>query len=117
MTPKEKNTDEKKAEMSQYNAAFNLYYDKVLQDLASYFYQNDITESDSKYGIAHYSIMRTLFDYIDEVVEGFQYTPEQLISLIEEHEMLKNKFEQKLIMQAAENQNKIENVMSGIESK
>lgn len=117
MTPKEKKEEEKKPEMSQYNAAFNLYYDVILQDLANYFYQNDITESDSKYGIAHYSIMRTLFDYIDEVVEGFQYTPEQLVSLIEEHEMLKNKFERKLLVQAEETQNKMESVMSGIESK
>ena len=116
MTPEEKDK-EKKPEMSQYNASFNLSYDVILQNLASYFYQNDITESDSKYGIAHYSIMRTLFDYIDKVVKDFQYTPEQLVSLIEEHEMLKNKFEQKLLQLEEENQNKIESVMSGIESK
>jgi len=113
MTPEEK--EEEKPQMSQYNASFNLYYDKILQELASYFYQNDITESDSKYGIAHYSIMRTLFDYIDEVIEDFQYTPEQLVSLIEEHEMLKNKFEQKLLRLEGEKQEKIESVVAGIE--
>ena len=115
MTPEEK--EEKKTEMSQYNASFNLHYDVILQDLASYFYQNGTTESDSKYGIAHFSILRTLFDYIDEVVEDYKYTPEQLVGLIEEHNMLKTKFEQKLLHISEKSQEKIEEVMSNIESK
>ena len=115
MTPEEK--EEEKPQMSQYNASFNLYYDKILQELASYFYQNDITESDSKYGIAHYSIMRTLFDYIDKVVENYVYTPEQLVLLIEEHDMLKTKFEQKLLIQIGETEERMESVVANIESK
>ncbi len=107
---------EKKDQMSQYNAAFNLHYDVILKQLAEFFYQNGVIESDSKYGIANYSILRTLFDYIDEVVDDFQYDPEQLISLIEEHEILKNKFEQKLKAIAGEKEEKVIKVMSEIES-
>ena len=114
MTPEEKD-EEKKPEMSQYNASFNLHYDVILQELAKHFYQNGTIESDSKYRIAHYSIMRTLFDYIDEVVEDWSYTPEQLVALIEEHEILKNKFEQKLLTITGEKQEKIESVVAGIE--
>jgi len=97
LTPKKKN-DAKEETMSQYNASFNLYYDVILQQLAAHFFETDITESDSKYGIAHYSIMRTLFDYVDLVVEDFRYTGEQLLALIDEHEKLKKKFEQKLLL-------------------
>ena len=96
MTPKKK-SDSKEETMSQYNASFNLYYDVILQQLAEFFFETNITESDSKYGIAHYSIMRTLFDYVDEVVKDFKYTGEQLVALIDEHEKLKKKFEQKLL--------------------
>ncbi|KKM67434.1 hypothetical protein LCGC14_1471240, partial [marine sediment metagenome] len=85
---------EKKDQTSQYNASFNLYYDVILKQLAEFFYQNGTIESDSKYGLANYSILRTLFDYVDEVIDDFPYTPEQLVSLIEEHEKMKEKFEQ-----------------------
>lgn len=116
-TPKAENIG-KKTEMSQYNASFNLHYDVILKDLAEFFYQNDVIESDSKYGLANYSILRTLFDYADEVIEDFPYTPEQLVSLIEEHDRLKTKFEQKLLAIAGEKEEKIEKVMSEIvESK
>ena len=115
MTPEEK--EEKKTEMSQYNASFNLHYDTILQQLAEHFYQNGTTESDSKYGIAHFSILRTLFDYIDEVVEDFEYTPEQLVQLIDEHDKLKNKFEQKLLHVSEKSQEKIEEVIFNIEGK
>jgi hypothetical protein len=116
MTPKEKD-EEKKPEMSQYNASFNLYYDVILQQLASYFFNNDIIDSDSKYGLAHYSILRTLFDYVDEVVKDYPYTSEQLVSLIEEHDTLKTKFEQKLLSLAGDADEKMLKVMSEIESE
>lgn len=116
MTPEGK-TEEKKIEMSQYNASFNLHYDVILQKLAEYFFQNGTIESDSKYRIAHFSILRTLFDYIDEVVEDYEYTPEQLVLLIEEHDMLKTKFEQKLLHISEKSQEKIEEVVSNIESE
>lgn len=114
MTPEEK---EKKPEMSQYNASFNLHYDVVLQELTKHFFQNGTIESDSKYGIAHFSILRTLFDYIDEVIKDYPYTPEQLVALIEEHEKLKTKFERKLLVLVEKKQEKMESVMSEIESK
>ena len=107
---------EKKETMSQYNASFNLHYDVILKSLAEFFYQNGIIESDSKYGLANYSILRTLFDYVDEVLDDFPYTPEQLISLIEEHGILKKKFEAKLLILIGENDEKVLKVMSEIES-
>lgn len=113
MTPKEKGKI--KVKMSQYNAAFNLSYDAVLLQLAEHFYQNDTIESPSKYGIANFSILRTLFDYVDEVIEDWEYTPEQLVQLIDEHDKLKNKFEQKLLALAGETQEKIDETVANIE--
>ena len=114
MTPTKK-SEEGKIKMSQYNAAFNLSYDTVLLQLAKYFYQNGTIESDSKYGLANYSILRTLFDYVDEVVEDWSYTPEQLVSLIDEHNKLKTKFEQKLLTLEGEKQQKIKETVANIE--
>ena len=115
MTPKKKG-EEEKIQMSQYNAAFNMHYDVILLDLAKYFYQNETILSPSKYGLANFSILRTLFDYVDEVVEDYPYTPEQLVQLIDEHDMLKTKFEQKLIALAGEKQEKIGKAVAEIES-
>ncbi len=116
MTPKEK-SEEKKIQMSQYNAAFNMNYDKILLQLIEHFYQNGTIESDSKYGLANFSILRTLFDYIDEIVPDFQYTPEQLLQLIDEHDKLKTKFEQKLVAMQGETEEKVEKVIVEIESE
>ena len=112
-TPKAENIG-KKTEVCQYNTSFNLSYDVILKDLAEFFYQNNITESDSKHGLANYSILRTLFDYVDEIIEDYPYTPEQLVSLIEEHDRLKTKFTQKLLAIAGEKEEKMEKVMSEI---
>ena len=103
--------------MSQYNVSFNMHYDVILQQLAEKFFQDEIIESDSKYGIAHYSILRMLFDYVDEVVKGFQYSPEHLVLLIEEHDKLKTKFEAKLLALAGEKQDKIDSMVLEIESE
>ena len=116
MTPIKK-SEEKKIQMSQYNAAFNMNYDKILLQLIEHFYQNGTIESDSKYGLANYSILRTLFDYIDEIVPDFQYTPEQLLQLIDEHDKLKIKFEQKLVAMQGETEEKVEKVIVEIESE
>nr|BDI55182.1 MAG: hypothetical protein [uncultured archaeon] len=107
----------KKEPTSQYNAAFNMHYDVILRDLANYFFQNDIIESDSKYGLANYSILRTLFDYVDEVVEDYFYTPEHLVALIEEHDKLKTKFEAKLLTLVGKKGEKLEKVMLEIDVK
>ncbi len=116
MTPIKK-SEEKKIQMSQYNAAFNMNYDKILLQLIEHFYQNGTIESDSKYGLANYSILRTLFDHIDEIVPDFQYTPEQLLQLIDEHDKLKTKFEQKLVAITGETEEKVEKVIAEIESE
>ena len=116
MTPKIKGEVEK-IKMSQYNAAFNLYYDTILLLLAEYFYQNEIIASNSKYGLANFSILRTLFDYIGEVVPNYEYTPEQLVDLIEEHGRLKTKFEQKLIALSQESQEKLNETVASIEGE
>jgi len=117
MTPTKKTPNNDKIKMSQYNAAFNANYDVVLLQLVDHFYQNGTIDSDSKYGLANYSILRTLFDYVDEVIPDFQYTPEQLLKLIDEHDKLKTKFEQKLFTIAGETEGKIEKVIAEIESE
>jgi hypothetical protein len=117
MTPTEKTPNNDKVKMSQYNAAFNANYDVILLQLVDHFYQNGTIESDSKYGLANYSILRTLFDYVDEVIPDFQYTPEQLLQLIDEHDKLRTKFEQKLLAIAGETEGKIEKVIANIESE
>lgn len=116
MTPKEK-SEEEKIPMSQYNAAFNLSYDIILLQLAEHFYQNGTIESPSKYRLANFSILRTLFDYVDEVIEDYPYTKEQLVQLIDEHDTLKTKFEQKLLALAGETQRKIDEAVITIESE
>jgi len=116
MTPKQKST-EKKPQMSQYNASFSMHYDVILRKLVEYFYENGTISSDSKYGLANYCILRTLFDYVDMVVKDYPYTPEQLVALIEEHDFLKTKFEKKLILLAEIKQEKQEKVMAEIESE
>jgi len=115
MTPYSKENPPKKEPTSQYNAAFSMAYDVILKDLANYFFQNGIIESDSKYKLANYSILRTLFDYVDEVVEDYPYTPEQLVALIEEHDALKTKFETKLLALVGEKGEKLEKVMLEID--
>jgi hypothetical protein len=115
--PPKKVEKEEKIKMSQYNAAFNLYYDTILQLLAEHFYQNEIIDSNSKYGLANFCILRTLFDYVDEIVRDYPYTSEQLVSLIEEHDRLKTKFEQKLIALSEETQEKLDDVMASIEGE
>ncbi len=115
MTPKA--IIKKKEQMSQYNASFNMYYDVILKQLIEHFYQNETIDSDSKYGLANYCILRTLFDYVDEVVEDYPYTPEQLVALIEEHTLLKNKFEKKLIILNGEKEENKEKVLLEIESE
>lgn len=104
----------KKEEMSQYNASFSMHYDVILRKLITYFYEKGIIDSDSKYGLAMFSILRTLFDYVDEVIPDYSYTPEQLVALIEKHETFKNKFEQKLLALVEQKDEKIEKVMSEI---
>jgi len=117
MTVSKQKKIEKKDQTSQYNASFNLYYDVILKQLKTFFYENGTIESDSKYGLANYSILRTLFDYVDEIIEDYPYTPEQLVSLINEHEKLKEKFEQKLLALTGEKKENILKVVSKIESK
>ena len=80
----------------QYVTGFSLHYDIILKKLIDHLFEKEIIDSDTKWTFTQYCILRTLFDYADEVVKGFQYTPEQLTALIEEHERLKNKFERKL---------------------
>jgi len=116
MSPKKKGA-EKKQEMSQYNASFSMHYDVILRKLIEYFYGKGTIDSDSKYGLANYCILRTLFDYVDEVVKDYPYTPEQLVKLIEEHDILKTKFEKKLILLAEIKQEQQEKVMLEIESE
>ncbi|KKL48070.1 hypothetical protein LCGC14_2329200, partial [marine sediment metagenome] len=79
--------------------------------------ENGIINSDSKFGLANYCILRTLFDYVDEVIKDYPYTPEQLVALIEEHDILKTKFEKKLILLAEIKQEQQEKVILEIESE
>ena len=116
MSPKKKGTG-KKPQLSQYNASFSMHYDVILQKLITYFYNNETIDSDSKYGLANYCILRTLFDYVDEVVKDYTYTPEQLVKLIEEHDFLKTKFEKKLLLLTEIKQEQQEKVMLEIESE
>ncbi len=116
MSPKKKGTGEK-TKLSQYNASFSMHYDVILRKLLLYFYENGIINSDSKFGLANYCILRTLFDYVDEVIKDYPYTPEQLVALIEEHDILKTKFEKKLILLAEIKQEQQEKVMLEIESE
>ncbi len=80
----------------QYVTGFSLHFDIILKKLIDHLFEKEIIDSDTKWTFTQYCILRTLFDYADEVIKDFQYTPEQLTTLIEEHDKLKKKFEKKL---------------------
>jgi hypothetical protein len=98
---------------SQYLAAFNPSYNIVLQKLIEYLYNKDIIPTDKKMRFTKFAILRVLFDYADEVVKGFHYTPEQLVELIDMHDSMKTKFE-RLLKEMSENPQNIPEPISNI---
>lgn len=98
-------------EEKRYVTGFNLYYDSVLQDLIEYLLQKELLKTDGKWSFTSFCILRTLFDYADEVVRGWEYSPEQLVDLIDMHGSLKTKFENILKEIAGVQEERTERVM------
>jgi hypothetical protein len=74
----------------------NDHYDIIFQKLIDYLFANGEVDKDSKWTLTKYALFRLLYDYADEVINNFTYTPEQLIELIEYHEDKVEKFKKHL---------------------
>jgi len=101
--------------MRQYVGSFTLYYDVILHKLIDYLFENQIIEADSKYTFTQFCILRTLFDFASDVVNDFQYTPEQLVDLIDSHKKMTRKFESMLKKMIEEKDAMTNEVLSELE--
>jgi hypothetical protein len=86
--------------MKQYSTAFSLSYDVILKKLIDYLFDENIIDADSKWSFTKFCILRVLFDYADEVIKGYTYTPDQLVELIDTHTRFRNKFQDLLSVQS-----------------
>lgn len=103
--------------IEQFVTGFNLHYATIMNKLKDYLFAEEVIERDSKWALTKYAMLRTLFDYADEVVSGFSYSPEQLVELIDEHTKFKEKFEKMLKEISADKKEKFEEVIEKVESK
>lgn len=100
---------------SQYVWGANENYDAILYKLRKHLFNNGKIDKNSKWTLTKFALFRLLFDYGDEIVKGFEYTPEQLIEIIEYHTKMKEKFEGILRELAANKQEITEKILSQFE--
>lgn len=99
---------------NQYVCGFNDSYDFILTKLKDFFFDNEFIKKDGKWTFTKFCILSKLYDYADEVLEGFQYTPDQLLGLIEYHNERADKFKVILDKLALEKKLKDAKILSRI---
>lgn len=99
----------------QFVTQFNKSFSIMFHDLKLFLFEKGLIDADTKWGLTKFCMLRTFFDFADEVVRGFEYSPEMLVELIDEHDRLKTKFENILKKLSTEKQEKKQKVMAEIE--
>lgn len=99
---------------NQYVAGFSDSYDFILIQLKDFFFNKGFTKKSGKWTFTKFCILCQLYDYADEIVKDFKYTPEQLLELINHHQERTEKFEKILTIMASEKQAKQDKILSKV---
>jgi hypothetical protein len=103
------------ANTTQWVWGANDFWDVLFHDLKDYLFEEGHIDKKSKWTFTKYALMRLAFDYATEVVKGFQYTPEQLVELIDYHDSMKTKFQKLLKEIAASKKEVTQEILNGID--
>jgi len=86
----------KKVYTQQWVTRLNNSESVILHNLREYLFKTKVIDSDTKYGVMKFCVMNTMFQYADKIIPDFKYEADDLLELIEKHDILKSEFTDKL---------------------